>query len=108
MTKAQLGLLRGLSVVLLVKLEEGASLYRVSTFRKASDHDTPPAFKVWKDHLGVDLYWKGHRVSKVYSSGAPYEMWWREVPIIVAINALIERGDALLIARQPEKEVLPQ
>lgn len=108
MTKAHIDLLRGMSVVLLVKLEEGTALYRVNTFRKASDPDTPPAFKAWKDHLGVDLYWKGHRVSRVYSSGAPYEMWWREVPTVAAIDALIKRGDALLITREPEKEELPQ
>lgn len=107
MTKALIGLLRGLSVVLLVKLEEGTALYRVNTFRKASDPATPPAFKAWKDYLGADLYWKGHRVSRVYSCEASTEVW-REVPIIAAIDALIKRGDALLITRRPEKEELPQ
>ena len=85
-----------MSVVLLVQPEGYAMLYRVSTFE-----GTP--FQVWKDRDGVDLFWKGRRVWKVYSMGRSPDCWW-SVPITSAIRSLLKRGKAKRVPAMPAPE----
>lgn len=90
--------LSGMSVVLLVGLEGSSSLYRVSTFE-----GTP--FKVWKDRDGVDFFWRGWRVSRVYSLGESCD-YWRELPLYDAMMTLLKRGKAEEVPAMPPKEDL--
>jgi hypothetical protein len=75
-----------MSGVLLVKLEGLASLFKVPTLEGAP-------FGVWKDRDGVDLFWTGRRVEKVYSECASGRRWW-SVPIPNAARSLLRRGKA--------------
>ena len=86
----------GMSVILLVKLEYYAMLHRVSTFEGAP-------FKVWKDRDGVDLFWMGRRVEKVYSECASGKRWW-SVPIPNAARSLLKRGKAKRVKFMPAPE----
>ena len=86
----------GMSVVLLVKLANHAMLFRVSTFGGEP-------FKVWKDHDGVDLFWMGRRVEKVYSVSESGERWW-SVPIPAAVRSLLKRGKAKSVKSIPVPE----
>jgi hypothetical protein len=86
----------GMGNVLLVKLENYACLFRVDTFRLCP-------FKAWSDENGVDLYWKGRRVEKVYSMSASGERWW-SVPVPAAVKSLLKRGSAVKVKEEPEVE----
>lgn len=86
----------GMSVVLLVELEESSSLYRVSTFEGKP-------FKVWKDRDGVDLFWRGWRVSRVYSLGESCDCW-RELPLYDTMMTLLKRRKAEEVPAMPLKE----
>lgn len=83
----------GMSEVLLVKPEGLDSLFKVSTFEGAP-------FEVWKDRDGVDLFWMGRRVEKVYSESASSERWW-SVPITSAARSLLKRGKAKRVKFMP-------
>lgn len=85
-----------MSTVLLVQPEGYARLYRVSTFEGAP-------FEVWKDRDGVDLFWKGRRVWKVYSMGRSCDCWW-SVPMTSAIRSLLKRGKARRVRHMPGPE----
>lgn len=85
-----------MSVVLLVKLETYARLYRVSTFEGAP-------FRIWKGRDGVDLFWKGRLVEKVYSMGRSPDCWW-SVPITSACSSLQRLGKASVVKRRPAPE----
>lgn len=87
---------KGMGSLLLVKLENYAFLFRVDTFRLCP-------FKVWSDENGVDLYWKGHRVEKVYSMSESGERWW-SVPVPAAVKSLLKRGSAVKVKGVPEIE----
>ena len=87
----------GMSVVLLVKPEGRAVLFRVSTF----EEEAP--FEVWKDQDGVDLFWKGRRVEEVYSMSGSGERWW-SVPITSAVRSLLKRGKAKCVESMPHPE----
>ena len=86
----------GMGNVLLVKLENYAFLFRVDTFQMCP-------FKAWSDENGVDLYWKGRRVEKVYSMSESGERWWL-VPVPAAIKALLKRGSAVKVRAEPDIE----
>lgn len=88
--------LMGMSVVLLVELEESSSLYRVSTFE-----GTP--FKVWKDRDGIDLFWRGWRVSRIYSLGESCDCW-RKLPLYDTMMTLLKRRKAEEVPAMPLKE----
>lgn len=83
----------GMSVVLLVKPEYYAMLFKVSTFESVP-------FEVWKDRDGVDLFWMGRRVEKVYSMCESGERWW-SVPIPAAVKSLLKRGKAKRVKCMP-------
>lgn len=87
---------KGMSVVLLVKVEGSDSLYRVSTYERMP-------FAVWDDENGIDLYWRGRRVEKVYSMGESCECWW-SVPIESACRSLKRRGKAGTLLYRPLSE----
>ena len=87
----------GMSVVLLVKLENYDMLFRVSTFFEDAQ------FVVWKDNDGVDLFWMGRRVDKVYSMSKSGERWW-SVPIPTAVRSLLKCGKAKLVKSIPAPE----
>ena len=82
--------------VLLVKLMDYACLFRVCKL-----YERP--FKAWVDKYGVDLYWKGRRVEKVYAKSATGDCWW-SVPITSAIRSLTKNGFAVNVDRQPDPE----
>ena len=82
--------------MLLVGLEESDSLYYVFTFE-----GTP--FKVWKDRDGVDLFWRGWRVSRIYSLGESCDCW-RRLPLYDTMTALLKRGKAEEVPAMPLKE----
>lgn len=86
----------GMGSLLLVKLEDYDCLFRVDTFLLCP-------FKVWYDENGVDLYWKGRRVGKVYSMSASGERWW-SVPVPAAVRSLLKRGSAVKVKGMPEVE----
>lgn len=86
----------GMSEVLLVKLEGLASLFSVPTSWGAP-------FEVWKDRDGVDLFWRGRRVEKVYSEHASKERWW-SVPIPNAARSLLRREKAKRMEFMPAPE----
>lgn len=86
----------GMSAVLLVELADYARLYCVSTF------DGAP-FQVWKTRDGIDLFWKGRRVEKVYSMGRSPDCWW-SVPMTSACRSLQKRGKASVVKRMPAPE----
>ena len=86
----------GMSVVLLVKLENYAALYRVSTFEGVP-------FQVWEDRDGIDLFWKGRLVTEVYSMGRSPDCWW-SVPITSACRSLKKRGKASVVKYMPAPE----
>lgn len=88
--------MNGMSVVLLVQLEGSTTLYRVSTYE-----GTP--FQVWMDRDGVDLFWKGREVDKVYSMGKSCDCWW-SVPVTSAIRSLLRRGKATRVPARPLRE----
>lgn len=88
--------LYGMSAVLLVELEETSSLYRVSAFEGAP-------FKVWKDRDGADLFWKGRRVSRIYSLGESCDCW-RKLPLYDTMMTLLKRGKAERVPAMPLKE----
>lgn len=88
--------MNGMSVVLLVQLEGSATLYRVSTYEGVP-------FAVWDDGDGIDLFWKGRRVEKVYSMGRSAECWW-SVPIVNACRSLRKRGKATRVPARPLRE----
>lgn len=87
---------KGMSIVLLIELEESSSLYRVSTFEGVP-------FKVWKDRDGIDLFWKGWRVSRVYSLGESCDCW-RKLPLYETMMTLLKRGKAEEVSAMPLKE----
>lgn len=87
----------GMSVVLLVKPEHHAMLFRVSTFFEGAP------FEVWKDRDGVDLFWMGRRVEKVYSMSESGVRWW-SVPIPAAVESLLKRGKAKCVMCMPAPE----
>lgn len=87
----------GMSVVLLVKPENHAMLFRVSTFFEGAP------FEVWKDSYGVDLFWMGRRVEKVYSMSESGNRWW-SVPIPAAIRSLLKRRKAKRVKCMPAPE----
>lgn len=87
---------KGMSIVLLIELEGSDSLYRVSTFEGVP-------FKVWKDHDGIDLFWKGWRVSRVYSLGESCDCW-RKLPLYETMMTLLKRGKAEEVPAMPLKE----
>ena len=87
----------GMSVVLLVKLENYDMLFRVSTFFEGAQ------FVVWKDNDGVDLFWMGRRVDKVYSMSKSGERWW-SVPIPAAVKSLLKCRKAKLVKSIPAPE----
>ena len=88
--------MNGMSVILLVQLEGSATLYRVSTYEGMP-------FAVWDDGDGIDLFWKGRRVEKVYSMGQSAECWW-SVPIVNACRSLRRRGKAGRLLYRPLPE----
>ena len=88
--------IEGMSCVLLVGLKESNSLYRVSTF------DGKP-FKVWRGRDDLELFWRGWRVSRVYSLGESCDCW-RKVPLYDAIMTLMKRGKATCVKYMPETE----
>lgn len=85
-----------MSVVLLVRLENSAALYRVSTFGAVP-------FQVWKDRDGIGLFWKGRRVEEVYSMGRSPDCW-RSVPMTGACRSLQRLGKASVVKRRPAPE----
>lgn len=85
-----------MGVVLLVRLEESDSLYRVSTFEGKP-------FKVWKDRDGTDLFWRGRRVSRIYSLGESCDCW-RKLPLYDTMTTLLKRGRAEEVSAMPPKE----
>ena len=87
----------GMSEVLLVKLESLDSLFRAST-----SGDTP-SFEVWEDRDGVDLFWTGRRVEKVYSEHASGRRWW-SVPVPNAARSLLRRKKAKRVKFMPAPE----
>lgn len=88
---------KGMSVVLLVGLEESNSLYRVSTFEGKP-------FKVWKGQDGfADLFWRGRRVSRVYSLGESCDCW-QELSLYDTMMTLMKRGKAERMKYMPAPE----
>ena len=85
-----------MSGTLLVKPKGYAMLFRVITHESVQ-------FEVWKDHDGIDLFWRGRQVEKVYSVSASGERWWG-VPIPCAAKALLKRGDAKCVGFMPAPE----
>ena len=88
---------REMSVVLLVGLKESSSLYRVST-----TYEGKP-FKVWKGRDELELFWRGRRVSRVYSLGESGDCW-QKIPLYNTIMTLLERGKAKRVKYMPETE----
>ena len=90
--------IKGMSMsgVLLVELEESGSLYRVSTFEGKP-------FKVWKDRDGIDLFWRGWRVSRIYSLGKSCDCW-RKLPLYDTMMTLLKRRKAEKVPAMPLKE----
>jgi hypothetical protein len=87
----------GMSVVLLIKLEDYDKLYRVSTFEGVP-------FQIWADQDGgIDLFWKGRRVETVYSMGRSPDCWW-SVPMPSAYSSLRRRGKASVVKWMPAPE----
>lgn len=86
----------GVGDVLLVKLDNYAMLYRVSTFEGVP-------FQVWEDRDGIGLFWKGRCVEEVYSMGRSSDCWWR-VPITSACRSLKKRGKASVVKCMPAPE----
>lgn len=84
----------GMSEDLLVKPEGLASLFKVST------SGDMPSFEVWEDRDGVDLFWTGRRVEKVYSEHASGRRWW-SVPIPNAARSLLRRKKAKRVKFMP-------
>lgn len=87
---------KGMSSVLLVGLEESSSLFRVSTF-------AVKPFKVWKDQDGIDLFWRGRRVDRIYSIGGSADCW-QEFSLYDAIMTLLESGKAECVKDMPAPE----
>lgn len=88
--------LKGMDFVLLVGLEESSSLYAVSTF-------AAKPFKVWEDQDGIDLFWRGRRVDRIYSLGKSYD-YWQELSLYDTITMLLERGKAERVKYMPVPE----
>lgn len=88
--------LGGMSCVLIVGLEEYSSLYRVSTFEGKP-------FKVWRGQDDLELFWRGRRVSRVFSLGESCDCW-RDIPLYDAIMALLKRGKAECVKYMPAPE----
>lgn len=88
--------IKGMDFVLLVGLEESSSLYCVSTF-------AAKPFKVWEDQDGIDLFWRGRRVSRLYSLGKPLD-YWQELSLYDTIMMLLERGKAERVKYMPAPE----
>lgn len=85
-----------MSTKLLVKLEGYDMLFWVFSFESAP-------FKAWKDRDGVDLFWRGRRVEKVYSQGEAGIRWW-SVPIPSAVRSLLKCGKAKRVRTMPVPE----
>lgn len=85
-----------MSTVLLVSLEESSSLFRVSTFMVKP-------FKVWEDQDGIDLFWRGRRVDRIYSLGESSDCW-QEFSLYDAITTLLESGKAERVKYMPAPE----
>lgn len=88
--------LKGINFVLLVGIEESSSLYCVSTF-------AVKPFKVWEDQDGIDLFWRGRRVSRLYSLEKSCE-YWRELPLYDAITTFLGSGKAERVKYMPAPE----
>lgn len=88
--------LKGINFVMLVGLEESSSLYCVSTFAVSP-------FKVWEDQDGIDLFWKGRRVDRIYSLGKSCD-YWQELSLYDTIMTLLERGKAERVKYMPAPE----
>lgn len=91
--------IKGMDFVLLVGLEESSSLYCVSTF-------AAKPFKVWEDQDGFDLFWRGRRVSRLYSLGKSLDSldYWQELPLYDTIMSLLEGGNAERVKDMPVPE----
>lgn len=87
---------KGMSFVLIIGLEESSSLFRVSTFMVKP-------FKVWEDQDGIDLFWRGRRVNRIYSLGKSADCW-QELPLYDTIMTLLESGKAERVKFMPETE----
>lgn len=88
--------LEGIDFVLLVGLEESSSLYCVSTF-------AAKPFKVWEDQDGIDLFWRGRRVSRIYSIGKSHD-YWQELSLYDTITTFLESGKAERVKYMPAPE----
>ena len=88
--------LKGINFVMLVGLEESSSLYCVSTF-------AVKPFKVYEDQDGIDLFWKGRRVDRIYSLGKSCE-YWQELSLYDTIMTLLESGKAERVKYMPAPE----
>lgn len=88
--------IKGTSFVLLVGLEESSSLFRVSTF-------AVKPFKVWEDQDGIDLFWRGRRVDRIYSIGKSCDCW-QELSLYDTIMSLLESGKAERVKYMPAPE----
>ena len=94
-----------MSVVLLVRLSGMASLYRVDTQEKDGEGNLVVRFAAWRDQDGVDLYWTGRRVDKVYTMGGRSDACvWYEVPIPEAVDSLLRRDLCVKALSEPSPE----
>lgn len=92
-----------MSVVLLVELDVWPYLYRVNTQAKDAEGNPVVPFKAWKDRNGIDLYWMGRRVCRVYAMNDSAEVW-RLVCIPDAANALLRQGVCVKVSSEPSPE----
>lgn len=90
-----------MSRVLLVKLEFYSMLYR------ADSREGAP-FLVWRDGDGVDLYWMGRRVERLYTEGRTSGCWY-SAPVPAAAESLLKSGAAkswaMKVPPSPEGEL---
>lgn len=86
----------GMRCVLLVGLEESNSLYCVSTF-------AVKPFKVWEDQDGIDLFWRGRRVDRIYLLGESCDCW-QNLPLYDTMMTLLEHGKAERVKYMPAPE----
>lgn len=92
-----------MSAVLLVGLVGNAALYRVDTQEKDADGNPVVRFKAWVDFYGVDLYWMGRLVDRVYTTGASTDVWYR-VSIPDAAESLLKQGACVKVSSEPSPE----
>jgi len=92
-----------MSVILLVGLAGRAALYRANTQEKDADGNPVVRFKAWVDSYGVDLYWMGRVVDRVYTMGESADVWYR-VPVPDAARSLLNRGACIAVSSEPSPE----